>query len=45
MITANPDIKKIENKNLDFILIGCDGIWEEKTNEEMLIWIQERLKK
>lgn len=27
MITANPDIKVIENKGLDFIIMGCDGIW------------------
>jgi serine/threonine protein phosphatase PrpC len=28
MITANPDIKKIDNKDIDFIIMGCDGIWE-----------------
>ena len=27
IITANPDLKKIENKGLDFIIMGCDGIW------------------
>ena len=32
MITANPDIIKIENKNVDFIIMGCDGIWEVKSN-------------
>ena len=27
MITANPDISKIKNENVDFIILGCDGIW------------------
>jgi serine/threonine protein phosphatase PrpC len=26
-ITANPDVLKIKNENLDFIIMGCDGIW------------------
>ena len=32
MITANPDIKVIKNEGLDFIIMGCDGIWEVKSN-------------
>jgi serine/threonine protein phosphatase PrpC len=43
MITANPDIKKIENQGLDFIIMGCDGIWEVKSNEDMVNWVQKRL--
>jgi serine/threonine protein phosphatase PrpC len=27
MITANPDIIKVKNENIDFIIMGCDGIW------------------
>ena len=27
MITAKPDITKIKNENIDFIIMGCDGIW------------------
>jgi serine/threonine protein phosphatase PrpC len=27
MITANPDITKVKNENIDFIIMGCDGIW------------------
>ena len=27
MITANPDISKIKNENVEFIILGCDGIW------------------
>lgn len=43
MITANPDIKKIKNENFDFIIMGCDGIWETKSNEDMVKWIAKRL--
>lgn len=27
MVTCVPDIVKIERNNVDFILMGCDGIW------------------
>lgn len=45
-ITANPDIKVVElnPREDDFIIMGCDGIWETKTNEEMVEYIYERLK-
>lgn len=43
MITADPDIIKIENKNLDFIIMGCDGIWEIKSNEQMVQHIWKKL--
>lgn len=45
MITAKPDISKIKNENIDFIIMGCDGIWEIKTNPEMVAWVQARLDK
>ena len=32
-------------EDLDFILIGCDGIWERKTNEEMADWIYKKISK
>ena len=43
MITSNPDILKIPNEKIDFIIMGCDGIWEVKSNEDMVKWIQKRL--
>ena len=43
MITANPDITKIKNENVDFIIMGCDGIWEVKSNNEMVDWVRKRL--
>lgn len=27
MITAEPDIVQIQKKDIDYILLGCDGIW------------------
>lgn len=45
-ITANPDVKveKLEPGKDDFIIMGCDGIWETKSNDEMVNYIYERLK-
>jgi serine/threonine protein phosphatase PrpC len=43
MITAFPDVQVIENKGIDFIIMGCDGIWETKTNEDMIKWVQKRI--
>jgi serine/threonine protein phosphatase PrpC len=27
MVISDPHIDKIKNEDIDFILIGCDGIW------------------
>ena len=44
-ITANPDILTLELQgDEDFIIMGCDGIWETKSNEEMVEYIYERLR-
>jgi serine/threonine protein phosphatase PrpC len=45
MITANPDVTKFKNENMDFAIIGCDGIWEKKSCEEMVGWVAERIDK
>lgn len=45
MITAKPDITKIKNQNIDFIIMGCDGIWQIKTNQDMVNWVNNRLDK
>lgn len=44
-ITANPDLKVVEldHKNDEFIIMGCDGIWEKWSNQEMVDWIRPRL--
>lgn len=41
-ITANSDTYEFElEKGIDFILMGCDGIWEKKSNEEAVSWVYE----
>ena len=45
MITANPDILKVKNQSIDFIIMGCDGIWQVKTNGQMIDWIHNRISK
>jgi serine/threonine protein phosphatase PrpC len=37
IITANPDIKIIKiEKDFDFIIMGCDGIYESLTSQELV---------
>jgi len=30
--------------DIDFIIMGCDGIWEKKSNEEMVDYVYEKLR-
>lgn len=41
-ITANPDTYSFPLTNdIDFILMGCDGIWEKNSNEDAVEWVYE----
>ena len=41
MITADPDIKVVKiEKDFDFIVMGCDGIYESKTSQEMITFFR-----
>ena len=45
MITANPDIKVVNfDKDIDFVIIGCDGIWDCLTNQEACDFVTKRLR-
>ena len=46
MITANPDVVE-ENltKDINFLVIACDGIWDCMTNQECCDFISDRMKK
>lgn len=45
-ITSNPDVYVFDySDDIDFIIMGCDGIWEKKSNEEMVEYVYERLNK
>lgn len=44
-ITANPDTYDYEfDEECDFIIMGCDGVWEQKSNDEMVEWVYAKIK-
>jgi len=44
-ITANPDVYLYDMTDEDdFIIMGCDGIWETKSNEQMVEYIYDKLR-
>ena len=43
-ITANPDVYEYAfDSECDFIIMGCDGVWEVKSNDEMVAWVYDKL--
>ena len=45
MVTANPDIQIVNyTKDIDFVIIGCDGIWDCLKNQEACDFVKKRLK-
>ncbi|MFO0515393.1 MAG: PP2C family serine/threonine-protein phosphatase [bacterium] len=45
MITAAPEITTTDIKDVDFIFLGCDGVYDCLSNQEICDFINTRLKK
>lgn len=45
MITAAPEITSVSLTDVDFIFLGCDGVYDCLTNQEICDFITSRLKK
>lgn len=46
MISALPDIQKIDlEPGDDFVVLACDGIWNSKTNQQVVDFIRPRFQK
>ncbi len=45
MITAKPDVTRKPLAGADFLIMGCDGIWEVKSNQAMVDYLTEKMKK
>jgi len=44
-VTGNPDIYTYDlTPEDDFIIMGCDGIWETKSNQQMVDYLYEKLR-
>jgi len=44
-ITANPDVYVFDySDDIDFIIMGCDGIWEKRSNDEMVDFVYQKMK-
>lgn len=44
LITATPEIKhKVLNSSSEFLILGCDGIWETLSTEKITEFIREKL--
>ncbi len=32
LVISMPDVVTVKNEGIEFIIMGCDGIWEKKSN-------------
>lgn len=42
IVIAVPDITEIERKETEFVMMGCDGVWETKSPDKMVKWIKRK---
>ena len=36
-------MSRLKNEGVEFIIMGCDGIWEIKSNADMVEWVRRRI--
>jgi len=44
MISPKPDVKKYDIKDIEFMVLGCDGIWECASNQDVVDFVAKRVK-
>lgn len=42
-VIADPDVKEIELEDDDFVVLGCDGLFDVMTDKEVELFVHERL--
>lgn len=44
MVSSFPEIISCDRKGVNFVIMGCDGIWQKKSNTQMVQWIDKNIK-
>ena len=44
-VSVVPDVALYNRKDVDYIVLGCDGVWNYITNNTMSTWIQDNIKR
>lgn len=43
-VTADPDVFVVDlDDHIDFVIVGCDGVYETMNNQEIVEWVYERI--
>lgn len=45
MVIAQPQIKSVKTRDVNYILMGCDGIWQRKSRIEMAKSVMGKIEK
>lgn len=43
-VSVIPEVKVVSTEQAKFLILACDGIWDVKSNEEVVNWLNSRLK-